>query len=388
MEKEHYMFKRIELWAAILAVFLSVVVSILAMMYLSWVSFCALPEENKFPEVRKWYRKVLISSHLLKVELFGPHWMLAEFQRFSNKPKVFINSDRTIKGKALLISRFDQSIQQSVIELISLDTFDVLQRWVPDTDSFYELSDQKFLDKNQFQMEFSNVRNARKHPYLLSDGVLFTAPILTKIDLNGDLVWQNYNMHFHHTIEVDHEGYIWAPASDRMDENSFFDQSFISDVLTRVSPEGKIVYQKSVLDILLENNFRGLIISLGRIKDHDPLHLNDIQPVLTDGPYWQRGDVFVSLRNVSMVFLYRPATNKVLWYKVGPFIQQHDVDILDDQRISIFNNNTLFGRTKNNILIYDFEKMNFHNLIMMSLRIIKLIHRMKGCVKSLIMEMC
>jgi hypothetical protein len=31
--------------------------------------------------------------------------------------------------------------------------------------------------------------------------------------------------------------------------------------------------------------------------------------------------------------------NKVIWRKDGPWSKQHDVDILDDHRISIFNNN-------------------------------------------------
>jgi hypothetical protein len=67
--------------------------------------------------------------------------------------------------------------------------------------------------------------------------------------------------------------------------------------------------------------------------------LNDIEPVRKDGPYWRKGDLFLSLRNTSTVMLYRPFTNKVIWRKDGPWSKQHDVDILDDHRISIFNNN-------------------------------------------------
>ena len=71
----------------------------------------------------------------------------------------------------------------------------------------------------------------------------------------------------------------------------------------------------------------------------DPIHLNDIEPVRKDGPYWRKGDLFLSLRSPSTVMLYRPSTNKVIWRKDGPWSKQHDVDILDDHRISIFNNN-------------------------------------------------
>ena len=83
-----------------------------------------------------------------------------------------------------------------------------------------------------------------------------------------------------------------------------------------------------------------LLFSSGKtVFIQDPLHLNDIQPVMTDGPYWKRGDVFFSIRYKSMIILYRPSTNKIIWKGVGHSAGQHDVDILDDHRISIFNNN-------------------------------------------------
>ena len=44
----------------------------------------------------------------------------------------------------------------------------------------------------------------------------------------------------------------------------------------------------------------------------DPTHLNDIQPVLKDGPYFKKGDLFLSLKFLSMVILYRPETNKII----------------------------------------------------------------------------
>ena len=48
----------------------------------------------------------------------------------------------------------------------------------------------------------------------------------------------------------------------------------------------------------------------------------------------------MSLRHQSMVLLYRPSTNVIVWKGVGPFFHQHDVDILDEHKIAIFNNNS------------------------------------------------
>ena len=90
----------------------------------------------------------------------------------------------------------------------------------------------------------------------------------------------------------------------------------------------------------------------------DPTHLNDIQPVMKDGEYWKRGDLFLSLRNQSTIMLYRPSIDQVIWYKHGPWVGQHDVDIISDYEISIYNNNVKTGLNENfinDIIIYNFK---------------------------------
>ena len=62
-----------------------------------------------------------------------------------------------------------------------------------------------------------------------------------------------------------------------------------------------------------------------------------------------------------MIILYRPSTNTIIWKGLGLSEAQHDVDILDDHRISIFNNNAIAffdgdevdGNSE--IVIYDFK---------------------------------
>ena len=70
--------------------------------------------------------------------------------------------------------------------------------------------------------------------------------------------------------------------------------------------------------IFIDNGLEYLLFSVGdRYFDKDPIHLNDIQPVDFDGEYWKKGDVFLSLRHQSMVLLYRPSTNKIIWKGTG-----------------------------------------------------------------------
>ena len=112
--------------------------------------------------------------------------------------------------------------------------------------------------------------------------------------------------------------------------------------------------------ILMENGYGHLVFGTADYA-HDPTHMNDIQPVLADGPYWKKGDVFVSLRNVSSIVLYRPSEDHIVWLKQWPWVNQHDVDILDDHRISVFDNHKYNFRNNrpevhghNDVKIYDF----------------------------------
>ena len=101
--------------------------------------------------------------------------------------------------------------------------------------------------------------------------------------------------------------------------------------------------------------------------DTSPLYTNDIEPALSDSEYWQQGDVFISIRHQSAIIHYRPSTNKVINYITGPFAQQHDVDVISDKEISIFNNNNFFVDNEySEVVIYNLEyerHFYYNNLI-------------------------
>ena len=179
---------------------------------------------------------------------------------------------------------------------------------------------------------------------------------LVKIDACSRLVWVNDEDLFHHSIERDDNGMFWVPTEQEPVTIKGVPKKFRDDSIAMVSPDGKLLMNRSVSQILIDNGL-GHLVFWGDGSFPDPIHLNDIEPVRKDGPYWRKGDLFLSLRNTSTVMLYRPSTNKVIWHKTGPWSGQHDVDILDDHRISIFNNN---GREKwvafrtAEVNIYDF----------------------------------
>ena len=276
------------------------------------------------------------------------------------------------KETYLLLSKYDGNAKRSHVELIDLRSFEVKKTWRPDITKINRL-----VDTSRPELEKISGNNARRylllHPFLTEDGgLIFHGPYspLVKIDKNSQLVWQNQEDIFHHSIEQDHEGNFWVPSvvyPHQVDKEyvGLEHGNYSDDALTKVSADGEILFQKSVTNIFIENNFMFFDLQSNAHFDRDPIHLNDIQPVLTDGPHWKRGDVFLSLLNQSMIILYRPSTNKIIWKGSENIARQHDIDILDDHRISIFNNNTknFFDGEKvydnNEVVIYDFNKDSY-----------------------------
>ncbi len=173
-------------------------------------------------------------------------------------------------------------------------------------------------------------------------GVVFHGMYSPLVRLNacGDILWTIDEI-FHHAIERDADGNIWGIALKHPHGIPALPNTFKDDAIVKLSPNGDILYEKSVAELLIENGLRHHVYSTAVYFD-DPLHVNDVQPALEGGAYWKKGDVFLSIRNPSTILLYRPSTNEVLWRKDGPWLLQHDVNVLNDREISIFSNNATY----------------------------------------------
>ena len=187
---------------------------------------------------------------------------------------------------------------------------------------------------------------------------------LMRLDANSKILWADHSHIYHHSLNLDADSNIWACTSDlnKGDKTPVKGIATISGEIYRYQDNyitlidkntGKTLFHKSVTEILIENNYSNFVYGLSdpdRIN-HDPIHLNDIEPVLKDSKYWKKGDVFISIRHRSLILLYRPSTNKILRLIYGNFFNQHDIDITSDQEISIFNNNYIFYEKDNSNLL-------------------------------------
>jgi len=373
------MFKKIEIWILYLIILLSILFAIgfgflvrqelVGGIKLGWVSKTALT----LAEIPVNIKKILDGPGDLTVEDRFPN-----LDGFNGTP----NSEETY----ILLSKYDGDLREGVVELVDLTTFKVLHTWNPDIDAFNDLVEQT----NEFkylQRDANNSRHMLYHPVLTNKGNLIfmaqNAP-LRKIDACSNLAFQNTHDGFHHSIETDIDGNIWTsthmyPQSlpiEKVGRKTPVENGFKDDAIVKLSPDGEILYEKSISRIFIENNMESRLSMVGTSHTFqiDPIHVNDIQPINIDGKYWKKGDVFISLGHQSMIILWRPSTEEIVWKYESNIFHQHDVNIVSEHQISIFNNNRKYYYPNkdivdgnNQILIFNFDTDSISSYLSKSL---------------------
>ncbi|MEQ1878101.1 MAG: arylsulfotransferase family protein, partial [Bdellovibrionia bacterium] len=288
------------------------------------------------------------------------HNLKVQRNRFQGRAGLSVVDPKSNRaGYNLLLSRFDGDAGLAVVELIDLNTKEIRHSWTTPGPGLAPIPNPTFLvpkRPSHYRMQ---------SPLLSPDGSLvFIDPPLTKIDACGNLVWR-LNGDFNHSVEADSEGNIWVPQNQQPPAVTEFGEGFRDSAVTKIAPDGRILYSESIAKLLIDKDLRAWVPTFGKFQA-DPLHLNDIQPVLFDGPNWKKGDVFLSLAYINTVLLFRPSTREIVWSTREGIEHQHDVDILNQNRISIFDNNRWLENVKrkanfqpNDVPIYDFRKKRF-----------------------------
>ena len=174
---------------------------------------------------------------------------------------------------------------------------------------------------------------------------------LVRLNLEGEVVWRLPYI-THHSLHLHDDGNFWVSGQKRHFEPDprFPNRKppFIEYTILEVSPEGKILSEYSIPDILNKNGYSGLL-SLGTIENRstdikgDVLHANDVEPfplTLEEG-FFNRGDVMVSARNINTVFVFNKDSEEIKFMAAGLFVRQHDPDFIDGNTFSVFDNNNI-----------------------------------------------
>ena len=227
------------------------------------------------------------------------------------------------KDAAEAVPRADSILGHTplVVEIIDLNRREIVHSWKPVSDG---------------RLSRFNV---------LPDGSLLAGSgrVTFRMDACSNVVWER-PLRAHHSYERGVDGDFWSPWHVVPNTIPHVNPDFVEDGVIRFSPAGEVLSRVSLSGALTRAGHRHLLHGAAEAGHSGSLlQMNDVEPVLQDGPFWRRGDLFVSLRAVSVVLLYRPAADEVLWLQAGPWLRQHDVDVLSGSEISVYSNNTFRG---------------------------------------------
>lgn len=191
---------------------------------------------------------------------------------------------------------------------------------------------------------------------------------LVRIDHCSNVVWA-LNESTHHAVAVDADGTIWVPARQliRREEKAAprMRVPYWDDMLLHLRPNGEIISRTSLIRSIIESHYQGILF--GGDQDYpeslldDPLHLNDVD--IVDSALASRlsevseGDIMVSLRTINAVMILDRKDKSILWSFRGPFLRQHDPEILPDGTLLVYDNRTDIGQ--HNGAVYLTEPQTF-----------------------------
>ena len=185
----------------------------------------------------------------------------------------------------------------------------------------------------------------------------FESKGLVRLDRDGKVIWRLPYL-THHSVHLHDDGNLWVSGTkyqtEKVDRLPNLIPPFYEETILEISPEGEILREWYVADLLRKNGYKGLLYQ-GSLNNEntliqgddrllgktDILHLNDVEPFSTkmQPGFFQPGDVMVSLRNINTVFVFDVASEEIKFISIGKFVRQHDPDFIDGDTISVFDNN-------------------------------------------------
>jgi hypothetical protein len=173
---------------------------------------------------------------------------------------------------------------------------------------------------------------------------------LVRLNSKSEVIWK-LPYRTHHSVFQDDEGHIWVCGAkwheDYVPEFPCLKPPFLEDIILKVSPNGTIEREISVLESMYRSGYYGLLF-VNQTKGPscyntgDVLHFNDVE-VLSERKadafdLFQAGDIMVSMRHINTVFVIDGKTERIKWSLTYPFIAQHDPDFTEDGYITVFDN--------------------------------------------------
>ena len=307
-----------------------------------------------------------VPSNIKKIFVQPPSHLLLATDRpeFKDYKAGFNFKNKKELDILFLLNYTNPSNNKHEINLIDLQTYKSIFKYKFD----YELFTKIKTENNEKHKKYITDDNFALRSTFLTKNLNFIAltsgKIITKFSpAKNEIIWFNDDYNFHHTFFVNEiEKYIWAIGCSK---NTKLDKIYLSDdfcddsVIKIDLNTGKIIQEISVTQIIIDEGIHNhLFIGRIDISSKDPLHINDVEEVISNTNFTDKGNLFVSLGHTNMILLINPYTKKILWKLQDKLFHQHDVDIINGDEIALFNNNRIFT---NKDKVYKNNEINVYN---------------------------
>ncbi len=174
---------------------------------------------------------------------------------------------------------------------------------------------------------------------------------VARLDRCGKPVWTTPGILGHHSPNWMSDGGVVIAGGSRIEKQTKdipwpFSGPYWEDLVYKFSPDGKLVFHKPLTELFIENDMGAKLSSTGSFKTRvgGEFHLNEVEELppakAAAFPMFEAGDLLLSLRNWNMLLVTDKDAKTIKWWRVGPYIRQHDPDWDADGTITVFDNHS------------------------------------------------
>jgi len=182
---------------------------------------------------------------------------------------------------------------------------------------------------------------------LMADGSVVFAfdggASLQRFDMCSLPIWVQGGAYSHSVTLDDQEEFVWTLRSP-------------NTIVKVATATGEVVHEFSMTDVIAANPSIGVLDirkhsandlggnsrQIAEMWLEDPFHLNDVDPLPASlaGAFvgFDTGDLLLSSRSLSLVFIVDPDTLAIKWWRAGATQRQHDPDWGPSGKITVYDN--------------------------------------------------
>ncbi len=172
---------------------------------------------------------------------------------------------------------------------------------------------------------------------------------LVRMDSSSRVVWK-YLQRVHHDFCVAGDGRVFTLIHrirrEPLQGIPSVKAPFLEDLIVVLSAQGQELRRASVYAALATSPYKLLLEHVPYNEHGDYLHTNAIELLPPRGASGiAAGSLLLSMREIGFVGVVDTASMSCTWGTTGPWLEQHDPDLLDNGNILLFDNRGRLGES-------------------------------------------